>query len=224
MAYLTQEFLTFLKELAANNDRDWFNQHKKRYEEHVKKPFENFVGALIAEMQKLDPNVLITPKDAIFRIHRDTRFSKDKSPYKTHVSAIVSRVGRKDRSSPGMYVQISAEDVSVYSGAYEPDKNELQNIREAIASNPGEFEKLINDKNFKAKFGEIRGEKNKRLPKELEAAAAKQPLIANKQFYYFAKFDPEIALKPDLPKILMDCYKAGQPLGDFLWRAAKGVG
>lgn len=222
MAYFTQDFLTFLKELAANNDRDWFNQHKKQYETHVKKPFENFVGALIAEMQKTDPNVLITPKDAIFRIYRDTRFSKDKSPYKTHVSAIVSRAGRKDRSSPGMYVQLSAEDARVYSGAYEPEKNELQNIREAIATNPGEFEKLINDKNFKAKFGEIQGEKNKRLPKELENAAAKQPLIANKQFYYFAKFDPEIVLKPDLPKILMDHYKAGQPLGDFLWRAAKG--
>ena len=222
MTYFTKDFLRFLSDLSDNNDRDWFNANKKRYEDHIKKPFEAFIEVVIDEMQKLDRHILITPKDAIFRIYRDTRFSTDKTPYKTFVSAIVSRGGRKNKSTPGIYIQFSAEDARVYSGAYELDKNELQNIRAAIASKPKEFSALINDKKFKNTFGEVRGEKNKRLPKEFEEAAKTQPLIANKQFYYFAKFEPEIIMNPKLPQIMIDHFKVAQPLGNFLWKAAQG--
>ncbi len=222
MAYFTKDFLKFIKDLNKNNNRDWFNANKSRYIEHVKEPFEAFVQVMIDEMQKLDRNVLITPKDAIFRIYRDTRFSKDKTPYKTHISAIVSRGGRKNKSSPGIYIQFSAEDARIYSGAYELDKNALQNVREGITSNLKEFNSLINDRKFKNKFGEVLGEKNKRIPKEFQEIAEVQPLIANKQFYFFAKFDPEIVLDPKLTKIMIDHYKIAQPLGNFLWEASKG--
>jgi len=222
MAYFTKDFLKFIKDLSKNNNRDWFNANKSRYIEHVKEPFEAFIQVMIDEMQKLDRNVLITPRDAIFRIYRDTRFSKDKTPYKTHISAIVSRGGRKNKSSPGIYIQFSAEDARIYSGAYELDKNALQNVREGITSNLKEFNSLINDRKFKNKFGEILGEKNKRIPKEFQEIAEVQPLIANKQFYFFAKFDPEIVLDPKLTKIMIDHYKIAQPLGNFLWEASKG--
>ena len=222
MAYFTKDVLKFLKDLGKNNNRDWFKTNKNRYVEHIKEPFEAFIQVMIDEMQKLDRNVLITPKDAIFRIYRDTRFSKDKTPYKTYISAIVSRGGRKNRSSPGVYLQFSAEDARIYSGAYELDKSGLQNVREGIASNLKEFDKLINDKKFKNRFGEVQGEKNKRIPKEFQEIAKEQPLIANKQFYYFAKFEPEFILDPKLPKKLIDYYKIAQPLGDFLWNAPKG--
>ncbi len=222
MAYFTKNFLQFIRDLSANNDRDWFNANKKRYEEHVKKPFEAFVGVVIDDMQKIDRNVLITPKDAIFRIYRDTRFSKDKTPYKTQVSAIVSAGGRKNKSTPGLYIQFSGEDARIYSGAYELDKNALQNVREKIASDLAGFNALINDKKFKNTFGEIQGEKNKRIPKEFQEIEKEQPLIANKQFYYFAKFEPEIVLDPDLPKIMIDHFKVAQPLGNYLWEASKG--
>lgn len=222
MTYFNQEFLEFLRELSVDNDRDWFNANKKRYEDHVKKPFENFIAKMIDEMQKLDRNVLITPKDAIFRIYRDTRFSKDKTPYKNHVSAIVSRGGRKNKSTPGLYIQLSGEDARIYSGAYELDRVALQNVRETIASNLEEFEALINDKKFVATFGEIQGEQNKRLPKEFQEVAKRQPLIANKQFYYFAKFEPEIVLDAKFPALLINHFKIAQPLGNFLWEATKG--
>ncbi len=222
MAYFTKDFLKFIKDLSKNNNRDWFNANKSRYIEHVKEPFEAFIQVMIDEMQKLDRNVLITPRDAIFRIYRDTRFSKDKTPYKNHISAIVSQGGRKNKSSPGIYMQFSAEDARIYSGAYELDKNALQNVREGIASNLKEFNSLINDRKFKNKFGEVLGEKNKRIPKEFQAVAEEQPLIANKQFYYFAKFEPEIILDSKLPKKMMEYYKIAQPLGNFLWEASKG--
>jgi len=96
MSYFTKDFIKFLKGLNKNNEREWFHANKKDYVTHVKDPFKAFVQLIIDKMQKVDPTVVITPKDAIFRINRDIRFSKDKTPYKTNVSAAISAGGRKD--------------------------------------------------------------------------------------------------------------------------------
>jgi uncharacterized protein (TIGR02453 family) len=221
MEYFSKAFLKFLADLDKNNNREWFHENKKRYEQDVKKPFEKFIGIMIDKMQAVDATIVITPKDAIFRIHRDVRFSKDKSPYKNHVSAIISKGGRKDMTTPGLYIQVSAKEFGIYSGAYMPDKNQLQGIREAIASDLSGFKKLINAKAFVSKFGTIQGEKNKRIPKEFQEEAELQPLIANKQFYYMANLKAETVLDPKLPKILMDHYQAGLPLSRFLSEAMR---
>lgn len=216
MSHFTKEFLKFFKELEKNNQREWFHANKKRYEEHAKQPFEDFVTLMIDQMQAIDPTIVITPKDAIFRIHRDVRFSKDKSPYKVQVSGIISRGGRKDMSTPGIYLQLNHKEFGIYSGAYRPDKNQLQGIREAIASDMKGFKKLISAKSFVNKFGTIQGEKNKRVPGEFKELVEEQPLIANKQFYYVANLDPETILDPKLPKLVLDYYKAAKPVSDFL--------
>ncbi|MEM9823329.1 MAG: DUF2461 domain-containing protein, partial [Bacteroidota bacterium] len=203
-----------------NNHREWFHANKKRYETDVKKPFYAFVELMIDQLAALDRTILLTPKDCIFRINRDIRFSKDKTPYKTQMSAIISPGGRKALSGPpGLYLQFSVEDARIYSGLYQIEKKDLQNIREAIASQPKEFAKLIKAKKFVDTFGEIHGEKNKRLPKDLREAAEAQPLIYNKSFYYFASFPPDFILDPQLPQILVKHFKAAQPLNAFL-RAA----
>lgn len=219
MQYFTKDFLKFFKELEKNNDREWFKKHKKRYEEQVKKPFEKFVEVMIDKMQAVDPRIVITPKDAIFRIYRDVRFSKDKSPYKVQVSGIISKDGRKDMSTPGIYLQLNHKEFAIYSGAYMPDKNQLQGIREAIASDPKGFKKLINAKSFVNKFGTIQGEQNKRIPKEFKEIAEEQPLIANKQFYYCANLKADTALDEKVVKIVMDHYKASIPVSSFLSEA-----
>ena len=219
MTYFTKDFLKFFKDLEKNNDREWFHANKKNYEEKVKKPFEHFVAIMIDKMQAIDANIVITPKDAIFRIHRDVRFSKDKSPYKLHVSAIISKGGRKDMSSPGIYLQLNHKEFGIYSGAYMPDKNQLQGIREAIASDLSGFKKLINAAPFVKKFGTVQGEQNKRIPSEFKEIVKEQPLIANKQFYYNANLPAETALDPKLPKIVMDHYKASLPLSRFIAEA-----
>ena len=137
---------SFLKKLENNNNRDWFAEHKPRFKE-AQNNAKAFYGAIQDRLNMHDE----IEKMKIFRIYRDVRFSKDKTPYKTFVSAIVSRGGRKNRTSPGIYVQFSGEDARVYSGAYELDKNGLQNVRMKIASNLEEFNKLINDRKFKNK-------------------------------------------------------------------------
>lgn len=216
MVYFTKEFLRFFKDLEKNNNREWFHANKKHYEEFVKIPFEKFVAHMIDKMQAIDPTIVITPKDAIFRIHRDIRFSADKSPYKNHVSAIISKGGRKDMSTPGIYIQANAKEFGIFSGAYSPDKNQIQAIREAIASDLKGFKKLISAKAFVNKFGEIQGEKNKRIPKEFAEIMEQQPLIANKQFYFMASLKGDIVLDPKLPGIVLDHYKASLPVSEFL--------
>lgn len=215
MQFIDKSFLDFFKQLRKNNDRDWFNAHKKEYVTSVKEPFENFIGHMIEVLRKEDPKILITPKDAIFRIFRDTRFSKDKTPYKEHASAVISRGGRKDMTSPGVYIQLNDQDARIYSGMYMPAKEQLQAIRDAIAHDPKAFQKLYKAKSFVSKFGEIQGEKNKRLPKDLAEAAESEPLLFNKAFYFYAKLDAKAALKEDFPEMIVDHYRAARPLNDF---------
>jgi uncharacterized protein (TIGR02453 family) len=216
MAYFSEDYLSFFSELSENNHKDWFDANRKRYEKVVKAPFKAFVEDMIIRVNEVDPDVQIEAKDAIFRINRDIRFSKDKTPYKTNVSAIVSPGGRKDKTCPGLYFEFSAERVRIYGGLYMADKDQLLHLREEIAANPARFEKIINHKDFKSHYGEILGEKAKRLPKELKEAAEKQPLIYNKQFYYFAELPPETILRDDLADIVMKYYQAGEPLMMYL--------
>ena len=219
MAYFSKEFIKFFKELSKNNEREWFHANKKRYETHVKNPFKAFVTLMIDEVQKIDSSVVIAPKDAIFRINRDIRFSKDKTPYKTNVSAAISAGGKKDHTRPGIYFEMGHEIFGIYSGCYMPDKNQLERIRYAMAEEPKKFTKLISNKKFKTTWGEIQGDKNKRIPKEFQEAMEIQPLIANKQFYVMAKFDADKILDSKLPKLIMDHYKAAKPMGDFFMEA-----
>ncbi len=223
MAFFTPELFNFLNDLTENNNRDWFHANKKRYETHLKKPFEQLIGAAIDRVQSIDNRVLITPKEAIFRIYRDTRFSNDKTPYKTQLSAVVSKGGRKDMSSPGIYIEVRADHFRLYSGVYMPSTKQLQAIREAIVSQVDEFKALVADKKFKKHFGEIRGEQNKRIPKEFREAAETLPVLMNKQFYYFADLAPETALDPKLVEIIARHYEVAQPLGHFFERALEGA-
>jgi uncharacterized protein (TIGR02453 family) len=117
---------------------------------------------MIQRIQKHQPEINITSSDAIFRINKDVRFSKDKIPYNTHVSANISTQGRKSKDEPGFYFQLSHDKITVVGGAYMIEPAPLQKIRSAIAKDPGGFAKLYNDKEFKGKFGSLQGEKTKR--------------------------------------------------------------
>lgn len=213
---LTSSFLDFLTELKANNNREWFHANKKRFEQEVKQPFEAFVAQVIELMQIHNTNLNITPKEAIFRIYRDTRFSKDKTPYKTNVSAIIGEGGRKNMHSSGIYIEISDDRSAVYSGVYQPNSKQVQAIREHIVSNLEEFEDLIAAPAFVDAFGTIRGEKYKRIPKEFRTLAEQQPLLLNKAFYFFREFEPKVALQDDFVEVLVDHYLIARPLADFL--------
>jgi uncharacterized protein (TIGR02453 family) len=219
MPHFEKDFFDFFKELSANNSKPWFDENRKRYEKSVKVPFAGFIKDLIVEVNKLDKSIDIAPKDAIFMINRDIRFSKDKTPYKTNRSAVISPNGKKDKTNPGLYIEISPEQCGVYGGVYVTDKMQLQNIRETIAQDPKKLLKLMNEKTFKDTFGEVRGEKNKVIPKEFKDVGEKFEIIYNKQFYWFTEFKPSEALKCDFLKKTMQVYKVNKKMMDY-FRAA----
>jgi len=217
MAYFTQETIKFLKQLEKNNNRDWFNENKQRYLDFIKDPFEVFVGDLIEAMSPHFESLPITPKDAIFRIYRDVRFGKNKAPYKTNISAIVSPGGRKNKTIPGLYIEINAKEMHIYSGLYMPATKELYNVRSHISHNLEVFDKLISDKKFISTFTEIRGEKNKRIPKEFEEDANVQPLLFNKQFYFYTTWPSKTIFDDNLIEKITSTYTIAQPVSEFLY-------
>lgn len=219
MKYFSPDFLLFLEEIQANNNKDWFNANKERFKRSVERPFEAFVKDLMEAVEPFLPDLRITARDCIFRFYKDTRFSKGKAPYKTHVSALISTNGRKDKTTLGLYVQFSALDVRLYSGCFEPSSKHLEKIRRHIFENLSEFESLIKDDSFRSKFGEIRGEKYKRLSGPYADIMEEQSLILNKSFYYFKNYPPEGALSPDLLPSLIKDFKGCQALNQFFLRA-----
>lgn len=216
MTILKKDFVDFYKELAANNNKDWFDLNRKRYEESVKKPFAAFVQDFINEMAKSNPVYKeLTASECIFRINRDIRFSKDKTPYKLFSSAVISPNGKKSDSVHGIYFELNPEAVRVYGGIYEIDKERLMQVREGIAGHLKEFRSIIDSKAFVSTFGEILGDKNKIIPAEFKEAAQKEPLLFNKQFYVMCEFPADLITSPDLLKTLRNCYEVIMPLEQF---------
>lgn len=216
---LTQNTLAFLRDLSKNNNRDWFNAHKDRYIQTVKEPFEAFIQTLVAEMQAFEPTLDLKPKEAIFRIYRDTRFSKDKSPYKNNIGALISTKGRKHKEHPGYYFHLEGGRLMLGGGAYFLPTDKLLQVRRFIAQHSAEFRKVISAKAFRDKFGEVKGEQHKRLPKEFAAIQEEIPEIANKQFYFMTELPPEEALEQKGVKTVASYYKAGKAFNEFFARA-----
>jgi uncharacterized protein (TIGR02453 family) len=222
MSYFNQSYLQFFMDLAANNNSAWFNEHRKTYEKEVKAPFTKFVEEMIGRIRSFEPEINIKPADAIMRINNDIRFSKDKTPYKLHMCANISEFGKRNLGYPGFFFQLSPENITMYGGVYMVENPVLLKIRQYIVANSDALEKAYHHPGFKEKFGTIQGEQNKRLAPEFQAIAPKEPLIANKQFYYGATLPPEHILSPELPEILMAYYHAGKPVNAFFQEAMKG--
>lgn len=216
MIFFTDDFTKFLSDLEKNNNRNWFNENKDRYINSVKDPFELFIEALLNKIKEEDDLITLTPKDAIFRIYKDVRFSKDKTPYKTNVSAIISEGGRKDFTTPGTYLELTKNGLRFYGGAHFIERNQLQSLREFIFENLNEFQTILKERKFKTAFGNILGEQHKRVPKDFKELVEIEPLIANKQFYFFTEIDKKKLLSKNLISKLMKLYKIGKPINDFL--------
>ena len=220
MAYFDEDFLGFFRELAENNHKGWFDANRKRYEKSVKEPFRQFIRDLIEHLRIYDRELLVAPKDVVFRINRDIRFAKDKSPYKTHAAANIARGGRKDEK-PGFYIHFGADTAIIGGGVYAPDSKQIQSIRELITEQLDEFQTIIQGDEFKSHWGAVQGEQNKRIPKDFKPVYEKEPVIANKQFYVYREFDPEIVLRDDLPKTVLAYYTAIREFNSFMEQAFK---
>ena len=218
MSPFTPAFFKFFEQLEKHNNKEWFDANRSTYEKEVKEPFKKLVTLILNELAKDQPDILKDASKSIFRINRDIRFAKDKSPYKNHVGTVFSRSGTKDKRAC-YYLHIGARDIFIGGGMYEVDKDHLEKIRQEIYYNNDAFKKILNEKKFKAYYGEVQGERNKVLTPDYKEFAKQQPLIANKQFYYMGKLKKEDVLHKDFDKTVLKYFKAAAGFNEFMMHA-----
>ncbi|MBI1803351.1 MAG: DUF2461 domain-containing protein [Ignavibacteriae bacterium] len=211
----SKEGLQFLRRLKRNNNRDWFAKHKSEYENFVKLPMQCFSATLKAPMAKLAPEIDVNPKRGIFRIYRDTRFSKDKTPYKTHVAAVFHLRGHWEASA-GYYVHIEPGNVYVGGGIYMPDGHQLKKLRSAIAERSDEFLSIVERKSFEKLFRGLEGEKLQRAPLGYPADHPMVEWLKHKSFYTGVTWEEKTCHSPKFVDRVVRIYSDLLPLIRFL--------
>jgi uncharacterized protein (TIGR02453 family) len=215
-----KDTLKFLKDIAKNNNRNWFEKNKPRYLE-VKNGFDDFLEALHKELLKFDTSLAgLNPRKIAFRIYRDVRFSKDKRPYKTNMGAGFSRRGKMEQE-PGYYIHFEPGRCFLAGGIYMPDPGNLAKIRQEIDYNPDRLLKILNEKKFKKVFkgGFDEWDKLKTAPKGYPKDHPHIEILKNKSFVVSHKFTDAEATKSNFVKVVADSAKTLKPLNDYLAEA-----
>ena len=217
-----KEGLQFFKKLRKNNDRDWFEANKETYLAKVRLPMEDLVSRVNAELAKFAPDYMTEPKKAIYRIYRDTRFSRDKTPYKTHIAANFplakqpKRKGAEKHAQAGFYFSVSDEEIEIAGGVYMPGPEELAAIRAHISEHGAELKKIATNRKLVALMGGFQGEALRKVPRGYSPEHPQADYIRMKQWMFFKTFEPGNALSTDLPKFVGARFKAIAPLVAFL--------
>ena len=208
--------LQFLRSLKRNNNREWFQKHKSIYEQHVKEPMTHLIEDLAGDFQQLAPEMVASPKASAYRIYRDTRFSKDKSPYKTHVAAVFPRSGLGKHEGAGFYLHIGPAELLIGGGLYMPFPEDLSAVRWHIAENPETFLAIVGGGKFRKMFGDLGGERLSRVPRGFPADHLAADYLKYKQLLAGRNFPAEVATKARFYKLLLETFQTMLPLVRFL--------
>lgn len=212
--------LHFLKKLKINNNREWFDSNKTEYLAS-KEIFEEFVSELIKGINKFDKKVSLDlkPKDCTFRIYKDVRFSKDKTPYKNNMSASINPGGKKS-NIPGYYFHLEPDACFLAGGVYMPMPDVLKAIRQEIDYNPLPLINVLKSASFKKEFNGLDEEdKLKNLPKGFNKDHAHSEILKNRHFIVSQKFENKVILKKEGLIKTLDSFKAMYPFLDYLRKA-----
>lgn len=209
------KLLDFLRELAVNNNRDWFQKNKKWYEESRNKVLF-LAEVLINEIRKFDPTVtVLNPNDCLFRIFRDVRFSQDKSPYKTNFGCYIARGGKKANFA-GYYLHIEPESSFAGGGIYMPDNDTLKMLREYIAENGEEFLSIIREKEFQGIYPEMYDDKLKTAPKGFSPGHEYIDILKYKSFAFTHKMKDSEVLSENFIQGILHYYRYLSSVNIFL--------
>jgi uncharacterized protein (TIGR02453 family) len=207
--------LDFLSALKGHNNKDWFEEHRAAYET-ARTHFENFVDQLISEYGEVEDLGGITAKDCIMRIYRDTRFSKDKSPYKTNMSATIAPGGKKS-TRLGYHLHMQPNDETLVAGGlYMPTPEQLSRFRMAIDQDAAPFKAILEDRDFKKYFGRLEGEKVKTVPQGYRRDHPEIELLRFKQVVVVHRLTDEIVLSPRFSTQMIKTFTAMKPFLDYL--------
>jgi len=210
---IKKESVDFLKTLSKNNNREWFNSHKDQYTEAHDNIIE-FADALLAEMNKHDKIETESGKGSLFRIYKDVRFSKDKTPYNTQWNGGFKRATNKLRG--GYYFHIQPGKSFIAGGFWGPDTNDMKRIRQDIATNYKDWNKLFANKGLISTFGGITGEQLTAAPRGYDKDHPAIGLLRYKQFLLKHEFTDKEVLDPDFAKKASNTFKAMRPFLDFM--------
>jgi uncharacterized protein (TIGR02453 family) len=220
-SHFGSNFFEFLKDLKANNNRQWFNANKEQYIDEVRTPLQQFVLDFGPHLKKISHHFIADPRligGSIFRVYRDIRFSKDKTPYKTHAAAQFRHTEGKSAHAPCFYLHLSPSEVLAGFGIWQPDSPSLLNIRNTIVSKPGEWKKVVKGKNFKLKCI-MGGVSLKRPPKGFDPDHPFIEDLKRKDFFSQINFTPQDASSSSFIDEYIKACKTAVPFMKFLTKA-----
>jgi uncharacterized protein (TIGR02453 family) len=218
---ITKEALQFLEDLVANNNTEWMHTNKKRYE-NFKKDYHQFIASVLIEMKPMDRTLKpLEVKNCTFRINRDIRFSKDKSPYKNNIGIWLTQ-NKNRKNSPGYYVHFEKGNSFIAGGVWCPEPDELKKIRKEIEFFHDDLDSIVADKTFVKEFAALTREENnvlKNAPKGFDPNHPAIEFLKLKSFTASQKIDDKLFLDPDFGKKIAQKLIALKPMNDFLKRA-----
>ena len=214
-----KELFTFIRQLKKNNNREWFHANKDRYREFVVAPMCDFIQAMAYRFDKMAIRFVADPRPhggSMFRIYRDTRFSKDKRPYKSHVACHFRHEAGKDAHAPGFYVHLEPGSVFFGGGIWMPPNPVLEKIRNTIVENPNAWKRIISNPTFKKRFGGIEGDGLKRPPRGFDKDHPFIEDLKRKSFFVTQDVDPALAMTPKFITEVERAFKTASPLMKYL--------
>jgi uncharacterized protein (TIGR02453 family) len=209
--------LAFLRSLKRNNRREWFQPRKGKYESLIKIPMLELVNALNAEFARFAPDYITQPEKAVYRIYRDTRFSHDKTPYKTHIAAIFPRRSAIKREGAVFYLHFTEKELLAFGGVYSPERDELLAYRGLLHERYEEFEEILRDKKLRA-LGGLQGEQLSRMPKGFPPDHPAEELLRHRQWYLESVMDIKLLTSKRLVTQLACSFAIMAPFVEFLNR------
>lgn len=210
--------ISFLRALKRNNRREWFQPRKEKYETLIKQPMLELVSCLNQEFSRFAPEYITPPQKALYRIYRDTRFSKDKTPYKTHIAAIFPRHTAVKREGSVFYLHFTEKEVLIFGGVWAPERDELLAYRTLLQEHYEEFQEILADKKLKRLVGGLQGEKLTRMPKGFPVDHPAEELLRHHQWYLEATFDVKILTTSRIVPEVVRHFEVMAPFVEFLNR------
>jgi uncharacterized protein (TIGR02453 family) len=219
---LPKDFFTFFSQLAKNNERAWFEANKQRYKDVVIAPLCDFMEAMAPRLAKISKHIVVDPRPnggSMFRIYRDVRFAKDKSPYKTHAGVHFRHGLGRDAHVPGFYMHFAPDEVFFGGGIWMPEADALAKVRRAIANDPKSWKKVVEDKAFAKTFKGIEGEALVRPPKGFDPDHPYIGDIKRKSFFAMHESSAKAAQSVGFVDEVEATFKAAKPLMAYLCKA-----
>ena len=212
----SREALHFLSDLEANNDREWFQPRKEQYDQLLREPMARLVDRINDDLAKHGPDYVTEPSKAIYRIYRDTRFSPDKTPYKTHAGALLWNQRLDKNSGAALYFHLSTKEVLIAGGVYKPLPATLVAVREHIAGSHERLRAILRRKAVRDELGELQGDSLSRPPKGWPADHPAVDLLKRKDLLLETTLKPTVALGPEMLTEVTKRFRLMLPFVDFL--------